>query len=273
MRLSLHILLSRLQTYFRLGRIVLNQKRMQRKPVQWSTPEELVRIGYAQSRVVMMNEAHNGWLRCVRTRIIGQRILPKAHEMGVRTLAMEALWPPFADEANRTRQLPNITESYLAQPEMRAFIDTALSLGWTLMPYEADTQHEPSALSNQQSINWREEQQARNLIAALNKLSAESKVLVWCGNSHHSKQVLGDWVPMGYQFQRLSGITPFVIDQVVTVKFDPQHWVYAAGLIARFERDLAAHGGTAGVLVAEHPIFMNHEGSDAVILSLDNEME
>jgi hypothetical protein len=246
---------------------------MPHKPMHWHTPEELVRIGYAQSRVVMMNEAHNGWLRCVRTRMIGQRILPTAHELGVRYLAMEALWLPFADEANRTRQLPTITQSYLAQPDMRAFMGIALALGWTLIPYEADTQHEPPRLSHQQSVNWREEQQARNLIESLNKLPVESKILVWCGNGHHSKQIIGDWVPMGYQFQRLSGIMPFVIDQIITVKFDPQHWGDAAGLIAQFEPDLAAYGGTAGVLVSENPIFIHHEGSDAVLLSLDNDME
>lgn len=269
----MHALLTRLRTYTRLGRLVLRRRFMAHAPLHWQSPEDLIRIGHTRSQVVMMNEAHNGWLRCVRTRTIGQRIVPVAHEVGVRYLAMEALWPPFAAEANSTRQLPDITQSYLAQPEMRAFMHTALTFGWTLIPYEADTQHEPPALSHQQSVNWREQQQARNLIAALNVLPAESKVLVWCGNSHHSKQILGDWVPMGYKFQRLSSIEPFVIDQIITVKFDAQHWADAAGLIAQFERDLAAYGGTAGVLVAEHPVFMHHEGSDAVLLSLDNDME
>ncbi len=269
----MQVLLSRLHAAIRLGRLVLKSRFMARMPLHWHSPEDLIRIGYTRSQVVMMNEAHNGWLRCVRTRRIGQRILPVAHEAGVRYLAMEALWPPFAAEANRTRQLPAITQSYLAQSEMRAFMHTALTLGWTLIPYEADTQHKPPALSHQHSVNWREEQQARNLVAALQLLPAQSKVLVWCGNNHHSKQIVGDWVPMGYQFQRLSSIEPFVIDQTVTVKFDLQHWVYAARLIGQFERDLAAYGGTAGVLVAEHPLFMRHAGSDAVVLSLDNAME
>jgi hypothetical protein len=269
----MHGLLTRFRAYTRLGWLTLKGRLMAHTPLHWHSPEELIRIGYTRSRVVMINEAHNGWLRCVRTRTIGQRILPVAHELGVRYLAMEALWPPFAAEANRTRQLPDITQSYLAQPEMRAFLHTALTLDWTLIPYEADIQHEPPALSHQQSVNWREEQQARNLIAALNALPAESKLLVWCGNGHHSKRILGDWVPMGYQFQRLSSIESFVIDQIVTVKFGPQQWAYAAGLVARFERNLAAYDGTAGVLVAEHPMFVHHEGSDAILLSLDNDME
>jgi len=269
----MHALLTRLRTYTRLGRLVLKARLMAHTPLHWHSPEDLIRIGYTRSRVVMMNEAHNGWLRCVRTRTIGQRILPVAHELGVRYLVMEALWPPFAAEANRTRHLPDITQSYLAQPEMHAFLHTALTFGWTLIAYEADTQRQPPALSQQQSVNWREEQQARNLIAALSALPAESKVLVWCGNNHHCKRIFGDWVPMGYQFERLSSIEPFVIDQTITVKFDAQEWAYAAGLVAQFERDLAAYDGTAGVLVAEHPMFMHYEGSDAVLLSLYNDME
>lgn len=239
----------------------------------WHSPEELVRLGFAHSRVVMINEAHNGWLRCARTRVVGQRILPAAHEAGARYLAMEALWPRFADQANRERRLPEVADSYLAQPEMRALVQAALSLGWTLLPYEADTLREPAGLSDMQSTNWREEQQARNLILALQSLRVEAKLLVWCGNSHHSKRGLDGWAPMGYQFERLSGIAPFVIDQTITVKFDPDHWAAGARLVATFAQDLAARGGTAGVLVGDHPAFAHYLGSDAVILSVDNEME
>jgi hypothetical protein len=48
----------------------------------WRTPEELIDIGFSRSRVVMMNKAHNGSLRCVRTREIGRPILPTAQEQG-----------------------------------------------------------------------------------------------------------------------------------------------------------------------------------------------
>ncbi len=90
----------------------------------WRGPEELVTIGFQRTRVVMMNEAHSGLQRCIRTREIGRRILPAAHEAGVRHLSMEALWPyEFAEEANRDRQVPETTEEgYLAQAEMRRFI-------------------------------------------------------------------------------------------------------------------------------------------------------
>ncbi len=74
-----------------------------------------------RSRLVLINEAHNGNLRSIRTRHVGLRLVIAAHHSGVRHLAMEAL-PPFAAEiANRTRQLPD-APGYLGQPEMRELI-------------------------------------------------------------------------------------------------------------------------------------------------------
>jgi hypothetical protein len=78
----------------------------------WHSPEEIIEIAFPRSSVVMMNEAHNGWKRCIRTRQIGQRILPVAHQAGVRHLAMEALNPVFAEEGNRTRLVPDHKEGY-----------------------------------------------------------------------------------------------------------------------------------------------------------------
>ena len=106
----------------------------------WHTPEEIIEIGFQHSRVVMMNEAHSGLKRCIRTRRIGQKILPTAHGCGDRHLAMETLHTTFADECNRTRHVPlEKYGGYLAQAEMIEFIQAALNRGWTLIPYEADS--------------------------------------------------------------------------------------------------------------------------------------
>ncbi len=45
-------------------------------PPIWRTPEELITAGFGRSSVVMMNEAHSGLTRCIRTREVGQQILP-----------------------------------------------------------------------------------------------------------------------------------------------------------------------------------------------------
>src|SRR6266508_2827553 len=153
----------------------------------WRSPEEIVEIGFQRASVVMMNEAHSGLKRCIRTRQIGQRILPVAHQAGVRHLAMEALsLPLIADRCNNSRSAPVYQTGALAQPEMREFLQAALDLGWTLISYEANISESsteqkinlPKSTDTKKQLessireytNWREEQQALNLIAALKSL-------------------------------------------------------------------------------------------------------
>ena len=247
----------------------------------WRTPEELLEIGLRRSRVVMINEAHDGLKRCIRTRQIGQRLLPIAHKAGVRHLAIEALSLFFVDEANRIRQLPEVGVGlgYLHQPDLRAFIQAALDLGWTLIPYEINFQTYPSDYPlSMEYTNLREEEQAKKLIRALQDLPSDTPLLVWCGNSHPTKTVVGDWMPMGYQFKQLSGIDPFVIDQTKTVKF-PQRPVEQQQKIEQFLKQFASElvkkGGTAGFLREETPpsFFQSPEGADAFIVSFLNDLE
>lgn len=252
----------------------------QQSSVQLRTVEQLVDIGFARSRVVLMNEAHNGWLRCVRTREIGRRVLPVAHAAGVRHLAMEALADPgFVENANRNRSLPKIRgQSYLAQPEMRTFIQTALDLGWTLIGYEADMSLAPTDWDpmSEEFTNWREKQQAVNLVQALELLPPDTKIFVWSGNGHLYKSHRpwpGSWEPMGWHFRDVSGIDPFAIDQVVTVDFGEPDLEKQAVALERYAPDLRILGGTAGFLAEEAPGPWAQDDVDAVILSLENEME
>ena len=252
----------------------------------WRTPEEIVEIAFQRSSVVMMNEAHNGMKRCIRTRQIGRRILPIAHKAGVRHLAMETFHRPgIAEQCNKTRQVPDETIGYLDQLEMREFIQAALDLGWTLISYEVseaawssdypkstDTKEQLQAFLTRY-INWYEEEQALNLITALSALPPNTPMLVWCGNSHHAKKGNDERLPMGYQFQRHSGINHFVIDQIQTVKFDdgPEH---RNELVAEFADDLTRLGGTAGFLMEEAPPILGaHHIADAYLLSTQNELE
>ena len=272
---------------------------MQSAPKQtWRSPEEIVEIAFQASSVVMMNEAHADMKRCIRTRQIGQRILPVAHQAGVRHLAMEALFLAFTEQCNQTRIAPAKNGGYLSQSEMREFIQSALDLGWTLISYEANpfkwlsvqygidfpntgctaeslnTLHQyQTDLISMEYTNWREEQRALNLITAIKSSPKDTQMLVWCGNDHHSKLAIQDWMPMGYQFQRHSGINPFVIDQIRTVKFDnvPD---YKDELVAEFEAELARLGGTAGFLAEEaQSIFGKDPVADAYLLSLQNDLE
>jgi hypothetical protein len=249
--------------------------------IRWRSPEELIEIGFSRSRLLMMNEAHNGWLRCVRTRRIGTTILPVAHDAGVRHLAMEALFDPeLVEAANDSRHLPEVRgPSYLAQPEMRALIQTALDLGWTLIGYEADMRLAPDAWDpmGEEFTNWREEQQARNLVNAFEDLPSDARVLVWCGNGHlYKNRAPGDgrsWLPMGSRFQEMSDTESFAIDQTQTVEFGHPAPRRHAGFMKRHSSTLEPLGGTAGFLTEEAPPPWAMCDVDALLLSVDNRME
>lgn len=249
--------------------------------IRWRTPEQLVEIGFDRSLVVLMNEAHNGWLRCARTREVGTRILPVAHGAGVRHLAMEALADrELVRDANESRTLPEVrSPSYLAQPEMRVFIQSALDLGWTLIGYEADMGLAPQAWNpmSDEFTNWREEQQALNLVRTLQTLTPDARLLVWCGNGHLYKQPVPrdgwTWVPMGSRFKEISGIDPFAIDQIQSVEFGHPAPKSEARFLHDHAEALRSLGGTAGFLADDAPDPRARDDVNAVLLSLENRME
>ena len=242
----------------------------------WRPVEDLVRWGFAHAPVVMANEAHDGLARCVRTREVGARMIRAAHEVGVRRLAMEALPHRPGDAQGPILAVPPDTEGYLAQPEMRRLIGTALDLGWTLWAYEAVIDITPNTdqnhLRSMEFTNWREREQAANL-GRLLEAALGQPMLVWCGNSHATKEECGEWIPMGWHFRTMSGIDPFVIDQTVTVNFGGEPRPWARELLAALSETLAAHGGTAGILRDQAPPPLDSwGGADAVVVSVDNEL-
>jgi hypothetical protein len=240
----------------------------------WHPVEDVVRWGFAQRPVVMANEAHNGLARSVRTRLIGARMIRAANQAGVRRLAMEALHWPAKDVPGPITALPDDAGGYLAQPEMRAMIGTALDLGWTLWAYETQFEVTPETdrdwLLSLEFTNWREREQAANLCHLLEAVPGEP-MLVWCGNSHASKHTGSEWVPMGWHFREMSSIDPFVIDQTVTVDFGDGPPPWARDLLGSLAGVLAAHGGTAAILRDQAPPPLDAWTEvDAVIVSTDN---
>ena len=240
----------------------------------WQPVEELTQWGFAHSPVVMANEAHDGLRRCVRTRQVGARMVQAAHEAGVRRLAMEALpWQP-GGAPGPIREIPPVVGGYLAQPDMRTLMTTALDLGWTLWAYDAviavPADHDPAEFLTLEFTNWREREQARNLCQVLAVAPGEP-LLVWSGNSHAAKETSGDgWVPMGCHFPGLSGIDPFVVDQTVTVDFEHGRRSWVQELLDALAETLAACGGTAGILTGQAPPPLDGYPADAVVVSTDN---
>jgi hypothetical protein len=235
--------------------------------------EDLTQWGFTRSSGVMANEAHSGLSRCIRIREIGVRIIQAAHQAGVSRLAMEALPWLHGHSPGPIRDIAPSAGGYLAQPDMRSLITTALELGWSLWAYEAtiDRGQDQEELLSPEFTNWREREQAKNLCQLL-AAAPEDPLLAWCENSHASKQADSGWIPMGYHFAALSGIQPFVIDQAVTIDFTgngPKPWVRE--LLAALASTLAAHGGTAGILRDQAPPPLAcWPGVDAVVVSTEN---
>jgi len=246
-------------------------------------PEDLARIGFGRSPVVIVNECHDGMRRCPRTRAIGRRLLPAAHDAGVRRLAMEALIPRFAAEASATRRLPRVGGAYLDQPDMRELVADALTLGWDLLAYECDLpvarRRFPNGLQSVEFANWRDDEEARHLAEFLAGAAPGTRLLVWCGHSHQRKTPQqyhsgGTWIRLGQRLAERAGIEPFVIDQSVTVEYHgPGSSPRAAG-VERFRAELERLGGTAGFLREEDPDphWREDRSADAYLLSLDNAM-
>jgi len=245
----------------------------------WRPVEDVIRWGFGQRPVVMANEAHNGLARSVRTRVIGARMIRAAHQAGVRRLAMEALHWLAKDVPGPITTLPRDAGGYLAQPEMRTMIGTALDLGWTLWAYETQFEVTPETdrdwLLSLEFTNRREREQATNLCRLLEAAPGEP-MLVWCGNGHASKHGTAtpdddEWVPMGWHFREMSSIDPFVIDQTVTVAWDGEPRPWARDLIRSLADVLAAHGGTAAIRREQAPPPLDQRDNvDALVVSTDN---
>jgi hypothetical protein len=241
----------------------------------WHSVEELTRWAFSRAPVVMANEAHSGLARCIRTREVGVRMVRAAHEVGVRRLAMEALQHPAAGSLGPILEIPATAGGYLGQPDMRNLIATALELGWTPWAYEAaiPADADPAELLGLEFTNWREREQAQNLCRILAEAPTQP-LLVWSGNSHAAKQANGEWIPMGHHFTKLSGASPFVIDQTPTVNFPGRPRQCVDELLANFGQILANFGGTAGILRDQAPPPLNcWPGVDAVIVSTDNALD
>ena len=242
----------------------------------WCSVEELTRYGFADGQVVMANEAHNRLARCIRTREVGIRMIRAAHQAGVRRLAMEALPWPDDGSPGPIRAVPSGWGGYLAQPDMRRLITTALELGWSLWAYEAVIEvtagADPAELLTLEASNRRDHEQARNLCRVLAAAPAEP-LLVWTGGGHACKEPTHGWVTMGCHFPALSGIDPFVIDQTVSIDFTGQSKPWTRELLATLGETLSSFGGTAGILRDQAPPPLNDwPGVDAVIVSTDNKI-
>lgn len=252
----------------------------------WLSAEELVRAAFQRARVTMINEWRDGLRGSPRHLEIGRRILPAAHFMGVRHVALHALTPAQAADANRERSLPDHAEGLLGQEETRTFVHTALELGWTVWGFGPDPERlaaERARGEEWAELAWRVREESRTVDAMMERLDPDAKLLVWFANTNllwwgpHWEAGIPD--PPDQPVPEFANLTPeeaFVIDQTAAVPHPdhPESQEWCERFIAGLRPILESFGGSAGILRedAGDPLRLS-PGGDAFLLSTDNAVE
>jgi hypothetical protein len=150
-------------------------------------------------RVIMINEAFAKPLH----RAFTLSLLADLYRMGFHYLALEML-NNFSDKS--LSRVTMHTGYYACEPVAAELIRTAISLGYTLVPYE-DTAAGIHTATQRDSI------QAENIYAVL-KQDTAAKILVHASFTHISKKPgPNGFIPMALAFRNISGIDPLTIDQ------------------------------------------------------------
>ncbi|MDQ2793127.1 MAG: hypothetical protein M3Y12_03850, partial [Bacteroidota bacterium] len=149
-----------------------------------------------QQRVLMFNEAHTQ----PRGRYLVGSLLPELRRLGFRYLALEAL--DAADTAGvRRRGFPvGASGFYVREPTLANLVRKAHRLGMQVVAYDAFGAD-------------REQNQARNLVAATLGRDPAARVVVLAGHAHIDETVDSPFKSMARWFRELSGLDPFTIDQ------------------------------------------------------------
>lgn len=187
------------------------------------------------ARIVMVNERHHA----ASDRLLTLRLLPVLWQKGYRYFAAEALDFPDTALNHRAAARIGVTGGYVDEPVFGEIVREARRLGYTLVPYEASHDQETAndSLNAQQR---RDHAQAVNLNDRVFRRDPNAKVLVHAGFGHIKEQTAGDWLPMAWYLQRLTGLDAVTVDQTVMgegsrpAKEHPAYRAaYAAGLVRR----------------------------------------
>ena len=169
------------------------------KDIEHVDARRYIHLEAKSRRVIMINEA---FAKPVH-RAFTLSLLADLYHQGFRYLAMEML-NNFSN-----RSLSRVTMNtgyYAAEPVAAELIRTALSLGYTLVPYE-DTAAAVHTATQRDSV------QAANIYEVLKK-DTGAKILVHASYAHISKKTGPDgFIPMALAFRKISGIDPLTIDQ------------------------------------------------------------
>lgn len=156
-------------------------------------------------RIVMINEVHEH----SETLILPYKLLAPLRDKGFKVLAVEAL----AESWRGSESDPSVTYAagyYTRGPIFADLIRAALKLGYHVVSYDN--------IRPGESVAQREQCQAESLAGVLKKYPNEN-MFVLAGMAHVYKtkgSYLEGSKPMAMRLKELTGITPFVIDQIYT---------------------------------------------------------
>ena len=169
------------------------------KNIQHVNAQRYIHLEAKTRRVIMINEAFAKPLH----RAFTLSLLADLHRQGFHYLALEML-NNFSDHS--LSRVTMHTGYYAAEPVAAELIREAISLGFTLVPYE-DTAAATHTAGQRDSV------QAANIYKIIQQ-DTGAKILVHASFAHISKKQGADgFTPMALAFKNLSGIDPLTIDQ------------------------------------------------------------
>lgn len=154
-----------------------------------------------KARIVIINEAHHN----PSHRVFAESLLLNLSKQGYDFLGLETL--NYGDSGINKRKYPVLSSGYYSkEPAFGNMIRTALSLNYTVFPYET-----------KRDVNGkdREIDQAENIKMVLDK-NPGSKFIIYCGFDHVIEDsTRNGWVlAMAGRLKEMTGIDPLTIDQV-----------------------------------------------------------
>ena len=170
-------------------------------PAEWKPADaaEVITQLAADRRIVLINEAHHD----AHTRQLTLALLPRLRALGFGYFAVEALSDKDDQLMQRGYPVRDSGTEYLHEPTYGDIVRTAIKLGFTLVPYDADTGTD------------REAGQANNLYRKVFAKDPHARLFVHAGYAHidKAKGRLGNTAPMAMHLQQLTDIEPLSIDQ------------------------------------------------------------
>ena len=171
-----------------------------------------------------MNEAHDGWTHCPRTRAVGRRSCRSRTAWACATSRWRRSARPRRRARERGARARGRQFGYLGQPDMRALVDAALDLGWMLHAYEADAVRALRRLGqagrDQLARGSAGAQPRRRRRTASRRIGADPRLVrrrppaaPAVRGRAANPAIRGVWIPMGSLVEGYGGVEPFAIDQ------------------------------------------------------------